>query len=70
MPREISRIAPGWWDYTTLESEMRMYDTLEQFYLAEALEYISAWRQSTADAPVGICGPIGPTEQLPLVAQL
>ena len=47
-----------------------MYDTLEDFYLAEALEYISAWRQSTADNPVGVCGPIGPTEQLPLVARL
>jgi glucosamine-6-phosphate deaminase len=47
-----------------------MYDTLEDFYLAEALEYIDAWRQSTADNPVGICGPIGPTEQLPLVARL
>ena len=47
-----------------------MYDTLEDFYLAEALEYISAWRQATADNPVGICGPIGPTEQLPLVARL
>ncbi len=47
-----------------------LYDTLEDFYLAEALEYISAWRQSTADNPVGICGPIGPTEQLPLVARL
>lgn len=46
------------------------YDTLEDFYLAEALEYIAAWRQSTADNPVGICGPIGPTEQLPLVARL
>ncbi len=46
------------------------YDTLEAFYLAEALEYIDAWKQSTADNPVGICGPIGPTEQLPLVAQL
>ena len=46
------------------------YDTLEEFYLAEALEYITAWRQATADKPVGICGPIGPTEQLPLVAQL
>lgn len=46
------------------------YDTLEEFYLAEALEYIQAWRQATADNPVGICGPIGPTEQLPLVAQL
>lgn len=47
-----------------------LYDTLEEFYLAEALEYINAWRQSTPDNPVGICGPIGPTEQLPLVARL
>jgi len=47
-----------------------MYDTLEDFYLAEALEYIVAWKQATADNPVGICGPIGPTEQLPLVARL
>jgi glucosamine-6-phosphate deaminase len=46
------------------------YDTLEDFYLAEALEYISAWRQATDSEPVGICGPIGPTEQLPLVARL
>ncbi|HSH16228.1 MAG TPA: glucosamine-6-phosphate isomerase [Verrucomicrobiae bacterium] len=47
-----------------------LYDTLEDFYLAEALEYIAAWRQSTPDNPVGICGPIGPTEQLPLVARI
>ena len=46
------------------------YDTLEDFYLAEALEYISAWKQATAAGPAGICGPIGPTEQLPLVARL
>jgi glucosamine-6-phosphate deaminase len=46
------------------------YETLEDFYLAEALEYISAWKQSTLDNPVGICGPIGPTEQLPLVARI
>jgi glucosamine-6-phosphate deaminase len=46
------------------------YDTLEEFYLAEALEYLDAWRQSTDDNPAGICGPIGPTEQLPLVARL
>ena len=25
------------------------YDTLEDFYLAEALEYITAWKQSTSD---------------------
>ncbi len=47
-----------------------MYDTIEEFYLAEALEYIDAWSQSTPDAPCGICGPIGPTEQLPLVARI
>jgi glucosamine-6-phosphate deaminase len=46
------------------------YETLEEFYLAEALEYIEAWKQSTPDRPAGICGPIGPTEQLPLVAKL
>ena len=51
-------------------STIRFYDTLEDFYLAEALEYITAWRQATADNPAGICGPIGPTEQLPLVARL
>lgn len=92
MPRKISSIAPGWWDYTTLDTEIIkevakltpenlsqlsrpgfkvvLYDTLEEFYLAEALEYIIAWKQSTDDNPVGICGPIGPTEQLPLVARL
>jgi glucosamine-6-phosphate deaminase len=47
-----------------------MYDTLEDFYMAEALEYITAWRRSSDDNPTGICGPIGPTEQLPLVARL
>src|SRR5690242_7188380 len=47
-----------------------LYDTLEEFYLAEALEYITAWKQSTPDNPAGVCGPIGPTEQLPLVARL
>jgi len=46
------------------------YDTLEDFYLAEALEYVVSWKQATADNPVGLCGPIGPTEQLPLVARL
>lgn len=58
--RQLSR--PGF--------EVVFYDTLEEFYLCEALEYINAWKQATADNPVGICGPIGPTEQLPLVARL
>jgi glucosamine-6-phosphate deaminase len=92
MPRKLSSIAPDWWDYTTLDSDIIkeaarltpekllklsrpgfkvvFYDTLEDFYCAEALEYISAWKQSTPDNPVGICGPIGPTEQLPLVARM
>ncbi len=50
--------------------DVRFYDTLEDFYLAEALEYISSWRAATPESPAGICGPIGPTEQLPLVARL
>ena len=92
MTRPISKVAPDWWDYTTLEAEivdeaarltpedmLRLsregfrvvfYDTLEEFYAAEALEYIEAWRKSTPDNPAGICGPIGPTEQLPLVARM
>lgn len=49
---------------------IKFYDTLEDFYLAEALEYITAWRQASESKPTGICGPIGPTEQLPLVARL
>jgi glucosamine-6-phosphate deaminase len=90
--RPISKVAPGWWDFTTLDRAIldaasrlsaddllalsrpgfavKCYDTIEDFYLAEALEYITAWRQATSDQPTGICGPIGPTEQLPLVARL
>jgi glucosamine-6-phosphate deaminase len=92
MPRPISKVAPPWWDYTTLEPELledaaridekglqqlsrpgftvHFYETLEEFYLAEALEYIETWRQSSPAHPCGICGPIGPTEQLPLVARI
>jgi len=62
-PRDLEKLSrPGF--------RVVFYDTLEDFYLAEALEYIAAWKQSTDDNPVGICGPIGPTEQLPLVARL
>ena len=90
--RPLSKIAPDWWDYTTLDREIldqaarltaedllglsrpgftvKFYETVEDFYLAEALEYVTAWRQATPERPAGICGPIGPTEQLPLVARL
>jgi glucosamine-6-phosphate deaminase len=62
-PKDMARLSrPGF--------KVVMYDSLEDFYVAEALEYIEAWRQSTPDNPVGICGPIGPTEQLPLVARI
>ncbi len=92
MARPISKVAPEWWDYTTLDLEILedaarltaddlvglsregfevvIYDTLEEFFCAEALEYIQAWQQATPDNPTGICGPIGPTEQLPLVAKI
>ena len=92
MARKQSILAPGWWDFTTLDDELLkdaarlspddmlelsrdgfkvvFYDTLEDFYLAEALEYITSWKEATSDNPAGICGPIGPTEQLPLVARL
>ncbi len=92
MSRPISKVAPQWWDYTTLDREILndaaklderdiqqlsrpgfevvFYDTLEEFYLAEALEYIEAWKQATPGRPAGVCGPIGPTEQLPLVARI
>lgn len=49
---------------------VKCYDTVEDFYLAEALEYVTAWQQASASQPTGVCGPIGPTEQLPLVARL
>lgn len=90
--RPISKVAPEWWDYTTLDRAVLddaarlsaedllglsrpgftvvFHDTIEDFYLAEALEYIDAWKQATPSRPAGICGPIGPTEQLPLVARL
>ncbi|MBE3064916.1 MAG: glucosamine-6-phosphate isomerase, partial [Spirochaetes bacterium] len=49
---------------------VRFYDTRESFFTAEALEYVQAWRAATPSRPAGICGPIGPTEQLPLVAEI
>jgi len=92
MSRKVSSLAPGWWDYTTLNKDLIdeaaalsakdvhaltrpgfkvvFYDTLEDFYCAQALEYVQAWKQATADNPVGVCGPIGPVEQLPLVARI
>jgi len=92
MDRPLSKVAPDWWDYTTMDPKLlaeaaklraddlpalarpgfcvSIYDTREEFYLAEALEYIEAWRQATPERPAGICGPIGPTEQLPLVARI
>ena len=94
MPRPLSKVAPQWWDYTTLEPEILddaarltaqkmeklsrpgfrvvMYDTLEEFYLAEALEYMTAWRQSTdgqsgghlrPDRPHGAVAAGGPAGQ-------
>jgi len=49
---------------------VRFYDTLEDFYLAEALEYITAWRQATAKRPAGVCGPIRSHRAASVVARL
>ncbi|MCF7928773.1 MAG: hypothetical protein K9L68_07485 [Spirochaetales bacterium] len=49
---------------------IHFYDSMEEFHVAEAMEYVSTWAKSTDDSPAGICGPIGPTEQLPLVARI
>ncbi len=67
MPRPISKLAEGWWDYTTLDPEIladaakltvkdlqeldrpgftvKFYETIQEFYSAQALEYIHAWRR-------------------------
>ena len=90
--RNLSKVAPFWWDYTTLDEELlqdaaklaaddltglarpgfriSFYDSREEFFNAEALEYITAWKRATGSEPAGICGPIGPTEQLPLVGRM
>jgi len=49
---------------------VHLYDSLESLFLAEAMEYIKAWKEATDSTPAGICGPVGPVRQLPLVAQL
>lgn len=92
MSRPLSKVAPDWWDYTTLDRsildeaakitidtlpklarpgfKINIFDTLQEFYAAEAMEYVRCFKQATASRPCGICGPIGPTEQLPIVAQI
>ncbi len=50
--------------------EVHFYDSREELFMAQALQYINDWKAATADNPSGICGPIGPTEHLPLVARL
>ena len=50
--------------------DVHFYDSREELFTAQAMQYITAWQSATADQPAGICGPIGPTEQLPLVARL
>jgi len=50
--------------------QVTVYPNPQEFFNAEALEYVRAWQRATADNPVGVCGPIGPIEQLKLVAAM
>ncbi len=90
--RRESKVAPGWWDFTTLDPEIldaaaaltaddlealsrkgfkvTFYETPQEFYNAQALEYVEAWLKATPERPAGVCGPVGPVEHLPLVAQI
>ncbi len=93
MARPISKVAPGWWDYTTLDphlladaaqahterpacscrataSKSRSTTRSKNSIVPKRWNTSASWQQATADNPVGICGPIGPTEQLPLVARI
>jgi glucosamine-6-phosphate deaminase len=60
--KELSR--PGF--------EIKFYDDVKSFFIAEAMEYVNCWKQSIIENPKGICGPrpIGPVEHIPLVAQI
>ena len=74
MARAISKLASGWWDYTTLDKEIledaarlmsrdlqqlerpgfrvSIYDTIEEFYTAEALEYVLVDHRQLLDGVV------------------
>ena len=63
----LSKVAPEWWDYTTLDRDIldaaakltiddlaklqrpgfkiNVFETLQEFYAAEALEYVKCWQQ-------------------------
>jgi len=71
MMAEVRALTLG--DMVSLSREgftVRLFHTPQDFFLAEALEYVSAWKRATADNPVAICGPIGPTEQLTLIPKI
>ena len=90
--RPLSKVAPDWWDYTTLDREILddaarlTADDLLQLarpglrgrVLRHARRFLPGRGPGVhhrlaaghGGPPAGICGPIGPTEQLPLVARL
>ena len=91
--RRQSMIAPGWWDYTTLDRghagrrraarrrrparpQPRRVSRSGSTTRSRTSTWPRRWSTSTPGGrrrptrPAGICGPIGPTEQLPLVARL
>ena len=50
--------------------KVKIFNTLESFFLTEAFEYVYCWKKSTKKEPSGICGPIGPVHQLSRVADI
>ena len=52
------------------QCHIKVYDKLDDMFLSQALEYITCWQQATEEAPAGLCGPVGPTAQMPIVAKL
>lgn len=50
--------------------KIRMFRTREELFCAMALGYISAWKRAKPGKRVAACGPVGPVEQMALIAQI
>ena len=74
-------VTPRWTKILEAHATVRDIEALERpasacefmirgkHFCGRALEYVKAWKQSHLVESVGVCGPIGPTEQLPIVVR-